>query len=58
MDIKDLIKLGRGQGFLYEYDIRESLPKDITDKDQVEDIFQMIRDLGISIKLTNEKSKN
>ncbi len=47
--IKDLIVRGREQGYLPYADVNDHLPQDISDPDQVEDIIQMINDMGISV---------
>ena len=47
--IKDLIIRGREQGYLTYADVNDHLPQDISDPDQVEDIIQMINDMGISV---------
>ncbi len=46
--IKDLIIRGREQGYLTYADVNDHLPQDISDPDQVEDIIQMINDMGVS----------
>ncbi|MGV6807880.1 MAG: RNA polymerase sigma factor RpoD [bacterium] len=47
--IKELIAKGREQGYLTYADVNDHLPEDISDPDQVEDIIQMINDMGISV---------
>ena len=47
--IKELIAKGREQGFLTYAEVNDHLPEDISDPDQVEDIIQMINDMGISV---------
>ncbi len=47
--IKDLIAKGREQGFLTYAEVNDHLPEDISDPDQVEDIIQMINDMGINV---------
>ncbi len=47
--IKDLIAKGRDQGYLTYSEVNDHLPEDISDPDQVEDIIQMINDMGISV---------
>jgi RNA polymerase primary sigma factor len=47
--IKDLINRGREQGYLTYDDVNDHLPEDISDPDQVEDIIQMINDMGIRV---------
>ncbi len=47
--IKELITKGREQGFLTYAEVNDHLPEDISDPDQVEDIIQMINDMGISV---------
>ncbi len=47
--IKDLITRGREQGYLTYDDVNDHLPEDISDPDQVEDIIQMINDMGIRV---------
>ena len=47
--IKDLIAKGKEQGFLTYAEVNDHLPDDISDPDQVEDIIQMINDMGIQV---------
>ena len=47
--IKDLINRGREQGYLTYDEVNDHLPQDISDPDQVEDIIQMINDMGIRV---------
>ncbi len=47
--LKDLIARGKEQGYLTYSEVNDHLPQDISDPDQVEDIIQMINDLGIQV---------
>ncbi|GIX29843.1 MAG: RNA polymerase sigma factor RpoD [Porticoccaceae bacterium] len=47
--LKELIAKGRDQGYLTYAEVNDHLPEDISDPDQVEDIIQMINDMGISV---------
>jgi len=47
--LKELIAKGREQGFLTYAEVNDHLPEDISDPDQVEDIIQMINDMGIQV---------
>src|SRR5690606_33904239 len=47
--LKELIALGREQGYLTYAEVNDHLPDDITDPEQVEDIIQMFNDLGIQV---------
>ena len=47
--IKELINRGREQGYLTYDEVNDHLPQDISDPDQVEDIIQMINDMGIRV---------
>jgi len=47
--IKELIAKGREQGYLTYAEVNDHLPEDISDPDQVEDIIQMINDMGIAV---------
>ena len=47
--IKDLIAKGREQGYLTYAEVNDHLPEDIADPEQVEDIIQMINDMGIKV---------
>ena len=47
--IKDLINRGREQGYLTYDEVKDHLPEDISDADQVEDIIQMLNDMGIRV---------
>jgi RNA polymerase primary sigma factor len=47
--LKALIAKGKEQGFLTYSEVNDHLPEDISDPDQVEDIIQMINDMGIQV---------
>ena len=47
--LRELISRGKEQGFLTYAEVNDHLPEDIADPDQVEDIIQMINDLGIQV---------
>lgn len=47
--LKELIALGREQGYLTYSEVNDHLPEDISDPEQVEDIIGMINDMGISV---------
>jgi len=47
--LKTLIARGKEQGYLTYADVNDHLPRDISDPDQVEDIIQMINDMGIKV---------
>lgn len=47
--IKELINRGKEQGYLTYDEVNDHLPDDISDPDQVEDIIQMINDMGIRV---------
>jgi RNA polymerase primary sigma factor len=47
--IKDLIAKGREQRYLTYAEVNDHLPEDIADPEQVEDIIQMINDMGITV---------
>ena len=47
--IRDLIALGREQGYLTFAEVNDHLPAEISDPDQVEDIIQMLGDMGIAV---------
>ena len=47
--LKDLITKGKEQGYLTYAEVNDHLPEDISDPDQVEDIIQMINDMGIKV---------
>ena len=47
--LKELIAKGKEQGYLTYAEVNDHLPEDISDPDQVEDIIQMINDMGIQV---------
>ena len=47
--LKILIAKGKEQGYLTYAEVNDHLPQDISDPDQVEDIIQMINDMGIQV---------
>ena len=50
MNIKELVKTGKAQGFINYLDLKEHIPLEDIDKEQIEDIIQMLRDMGIEVK--------
>ncbi len=47
--LKALIAKGKEQSYLTYAEVNDHLPEDISDPDQVEDIIQMINDMGIQV---------
>ena len=47
--LKILIAKGKEQGFLTYHEVNESLPDGIVDPEQIEDIVNMINDMGIEV---------
>ena len=47
--MKQLIAKGKEQGYLTYAEVNDHLPQDISEPDQVEDIIQMINDMGIQV---------
>ena len=47
--VRNLIALGKEQGYLTYADINDHLPEDIVDPEQIEDIVDMINDMGITV---------
>ena len=47
--LKLLIAKGKEQGFLTYHEVNDHLPDDIVDPEQVEDIINMINDMGITV---------
>ncbi|MBT8040503.1 MAG: RNA polymerase sigma factor RpoD [Gammaproteobacteria bacterium] len=47
--LKELITKGKEQGFLTYAQVNDHLPDDIVDPEQIEDIINMINDMGISV---------
>ncbi|WP_411350781.1 RNA polymerase sigma factor RpoD [Moraxella lincolnii] len=44
-----LIKMGKEQGYLTYAEVNDQLPESITETDQIEDIVQMLSDVGIKV---------
>jgi len=47
--LKSLISKGKDQGFLTYAEVNDHLPDDIVDPEQIEDIINMINDMGIEV---------
>jgi RNA polymerase primary sigma factor len=47
--LKLLVTHGKEQGYLTYAEVNDHLPEDIIDSDQIEDIIQMINDMGIQV---------
>src|SRR3970040_280256 len=50
--LKVLIAKGKEQGFLTYHEVNDHLPDDIVDPEQIEDIINMINDMGITVHET------
>lgn len=47
--IKELLALGREQGYLTYADVNDYLPDEITDPERIEEVIQMINDVGLKV---------
>ena len=47
--LKALIARGKEQGYLTYAEVNDHLPNDIVDPEQIEDIVNMINDMGIAV---------
>ena len=47
--LKQLIAKGKEQGFLTYHEVNDHLPNDIVEPEQIEDIINMINDMGITV---------
>ncbi|MBT8107713.1 MAG: RNA polymerase sigma factor RpoD [Gammaproteobacteria bacterium] len=47
--LRDLIARGKEQGYLTYVEVNDHLPNDIVDPEQIEDIVNMINDMGITV---------
>ena len=47
--LKLLIAQGKEQGYLTYAEVNDHLPEELIDTDQIEDIIQMINDMGIQV---------
>ncbi len=47
--LKTLVAKGKEQGYLTYAEVNDHLPADMVDSDQIEDIIQMINDMGIQV---------
>ena len=50
--LKILIAKGKEQGFLTYHEVNDHLPDDIVDPEQIEDIINMINNMGIKMHET------
>ena len=50
--LKLLIAKGKEQGYLTYHEVNDHLPSDIVDPEQIEDIVNMINDMGITVHET------
>ena len=48
--MKEMIEAGREHGFLLEASIREVLPPEIVDEEQIQDLLTMISEMGIEVR--------
>ena len=56
--LKDLITKGKEQGYLTYSEVNDHLPNEIVDTEQIEDIVNMINDMGISVYETAPESES
>ncbi|MDF3031978.1 MAG: rpoD [Moraxellaceae bacterium] len=47
--LKELIAKGKEQGYLTYAEVNDHLPESVTETEQIEDIIQMLNDLGIPV---------
>lgn len=47
--LAELIRLGKEQGYLTYAEVNDQLPDSVTESDQIEDIIQMLTDVGIQV---------
>ena len=47
--IKELLSLGKEQGYLTYTDVNDYLPDEITDPERIEEVIQMINDVGVRV---------
>ncbi|MDO4895445.1 RNA polymerase sigma factor RpoD [Moraxella sp.] len=47
--LAELIRLGKEQGYLTYAEVNDQLPDSVTESDQIEDIVQMLTDVGIPV---------
>ena len=47
--LKNLITLGKEKGFLTYAEVNDHLPDDVVDPEQIEDVINMINDMGIAV---------
>lgn len=47
--LAELIRLGKEQGYLTYAEVNDQLPESVTESDQIEDIIQMLTDVGIQV---------
>ena len=47
--LRELIEKGREQGFITYADINDYLPDDVSDPDQLDEVIQMVNDLGLQV---------
>ena len=55
--LKLLVTRGKEQGYLTYAEVNDHLPEDIVDSDQIEDIIQMINDMGIQVMEKTPRTK-
>ena len=51
-----LISRGKEQGYLTYAEVNDHLPDSITESEQIEDIIQMLQDVGIPVHERDRKS--
>ena len=50
--LEQLLEIARTQGYLTYSEVNDHLPSDIVDPEQIEDIINMINDMGIAVHET------
>ena len=49
--IKYLVNKGKSQGYIEFRDLREALPYEDIDEEEMKDILQILKDMGIDVKM-------
>ena len=47
--LRELIEKGREQGYITFADINDYLPDEVSDPDQLDEVIQIVNDLGLSL---------
>ena len=57
-DVEEMLKLARSQGFIDYVDFKKYLPNEITDQEQIQDIVDLLKGMGVEVRFKSAEVLN